>query len=128
VDHKPKNDRGFIGSTFVDRYGSTCSIQESSASGDEDTGAFIWFGVDRPAVKVMSPETGWTDVPLPTDVLIAGRMHLSQVQVAELLPSLMYFAETGGLPNAEQHKQFTDHLDAEGVQESINSFFEAVSS
>lgn len=62
--------RGFLLGQFWDRYGELCSIQKSSLA-TEDA---IWLGVDE------------------------HRMHLTQEQVAALLPLLQHFAETGDLP------------------------------
>lgn len=119
--------RGFGLHEFEDRYGSKCSLQESSASGDEDTGAFIWFGVDKPEVKVFRPDDGgWQNVPLPEDVMISGRMHLSQVEVERLLPSLQYFANSGYLPTTEEHAKFVEHI--KPANEIVASYFEEVSS
>ncbi len=72
-----KTQRGFCRADFTDLYGSECSIQESSLA----TQAAIWLGVDKPSPQY--EETG------------AVRMHLSQEQVAQLLPMLQKFAETG---------------------------------
>ena len=74
LDHKVTN-RGFRRVDFTDRYGAACSLQESSLA----TEAAIWLGVNDP---------------------MASRMHLTQEQVAELLPLLQHFAETGYLPEA----------------------------
>ncbi len=52
-------------------------------------------------LRRLNPEYGWEDVPLPKDVEIASRMHLSQEQVRELLPLLQHFAETGEIPESE---------------------------
>ena len=91
--------RGFLRCEFTDRYGAKCSIQKSSLADDDA----IWFGVDNPdpkilASKVMEGGTGWVKYPIPDDVLITTRMHLTQAQVAELLPLLIYFVEHGELP------------------------------
>jgi len=74
-------NRGFPRAEFSDRYGSECSIQESSLA----TEACIWLGVDKP----FSDDTqgGYT------------RMHLTQDMVLALLPALVKFAYTGELPN-----------------------------
>ena len=91
--------RGFLAAEFTDRYGEKCSIQESSLA----TEAAIWFGIDRPIPKRFVPGTGWEEISLPDDTLLSGRMHLTQDQVAQLLPALQYFLETGRLPeNSEQ--------------------------
>lgn len=88
-----QTDRGFMLASFKDGNGHECSIQESSACRDE---GLIWLGIDRPEVKTFGAN-GWQDVPLPEDVLLGGRMHLTQSQVRELLPLLQHFAECGDL-------------------------------
>lgn len=68
-----KTDRGFVRGEFIDRYGSSCSIQESSLLGENA----IWLGC------------------------VDNRMHLTQEMVSALLPLLQLFVETGGLSNEE---------------------------
>lgn len=129
MENKVLSDRGFKGSEFTDHYGTKCSLQESSmvATEGDGEGFCIWLGIDEPEVKVFRPqEGGWKDVSIPEDALRRGRMHLSQRQVGELIPHLIYFAETGILPNAEQHAEFVEHL-RENVQPTINDFFSEVS-
>lgn len=90
-----KNERGFKGITFEDRY-DECVIQESSLdSGDGEK--HIWFGLSQAKPEFMIKEQGWFDYPLPTEVKINTQMHLSQSQVKELIPILTKFAETGEL-------------------------------
>lgn len=66
----PANDRGFLKGKFKDRYGVECSIQKSSLATED----CIWLGT------------------------VVDRMHLTQEMVAELLPLLQHFVETGELP------------------------------
>lgn len=70
-----KTSRGFAIAEFRDHNGESCSIQESSVATED----LIWLGRD--------------DVDSHT----FGRMHLTQAMVAELLPLLTRFAETGRL-------------------------------
>lgn len=105
--------RGFLRGEFTDRYGAKCSIQMSSLA----TESAIWLGVNDPDLKIMArdavaigrddllndgPErlNGWVAYPVPDTVLATTRMHLTQEQVAELLPLLIYFAENGELPQS----------------------------
>lgn len=99
---KSKTQRGFSLIEFKDRYGSKCSIQKSSLA-EEDA---IWFGIDDPDPKIMAcnaikegiytnQTTGWIPYPIPEDVLIHTRMHLSQDDVKKLLPILQKFVKTG---------------------------------
>lgn len=87
---KEVTSRGFGLYHFHDMNGHHCSLQDSSVA----TESAIWFGVHAPEVKIFG-EHGWEDVPLPDEVFISGRMHLTQEQVKALLPILTYFAETG---------------------------------
>ncbi len=64
-------ERGFRRGEFIDRYGESCSIQESNLP----TKNCIWLGFDD-----------------------ANRMHLTQEDAAELAKVLIYFAGTGKLP------------------------------
>ena len=87
--------RGFAVAKFADAYGHGCSIQKSSLATDDA----IWFGIDDAAPKILAskagvtnPETGemtgWVPYPIPEDVLLTTRMHLTRENVAALLPIL----------------------------------------
>ena len=71
-------ERHFAAYTFEDRYGSLCSLQKSSIA----TKDAIWLGIE---------------IPFITRKEAATRMHLTREQVAELLPHLQHFVETGEL-------------------------------
>lgn len=99
-----KTERGFNITEFEDSYGFKCSLQMSS-SGIEDK---IWLGINDADPKIMVSKakehglepiegTGWIRYPIPTDVLLNTRMHLNREQVAELLPYLIRFVETGNI-------------------------------
>lgn len=99
-----KTQRGFANGKFEDLYGAKCSIQASSLASEPA----IWLGVDdaqpvvmashAAAVGVETEETrGWVSYPIPAEVLLTTRMHLSREQVAALLPTLQRFAATGEL-------------------------------
>lgn len=103
-----KTERGFDYVQFKDRYGATCSLQKSSLA-TEDA---IWLGVDNADPKIMrsqaeafgidvgeGPEArnGWITFPIPKEVSLTTRMHLTQAMVVELLPFLKRFAESGEL-------------------------------
>jgi len=101
-----KTDRGFSHAAFVDLYGKLCSIQKSSLA-TEDA---IWFGIDDAEPMVMASQakalgvettetTGWVPYPIPQEVLLHTRMHLTQEMVKKLLPVLQEFADTGDLPD-----------------------------
>lgn len=85
--------RGFNLIKFKDAQGADCSLQKSS-SGDESR---IWVGTDDADPRVLVKHEGWLPVDMPNDVLYNTRMHLTRQQVADLLPYLVNFAETGEL-------------------------------
>ena len=96
--------RGFSLGEFTDRYGEKCSIQKSSLA-TEDA---IWLGVDNPNPKILASKaaslgvettetTGWIPYPIPKEVLMSTRMHLTQDMVRQLIPLLQRFADTGEL-------------------------------
>ena len=91
---------------FQDANGEACSLQESSAMRDE---RLVWLGCDDIGLRKFTPGEGWTDVPLAQKMHEGGvghvannRMHLTQSQVAALLPALAHFAAHGSLPPAEE--------------------------
>lgn len=93
---KTKTARGFALVSFQDQYGAECSIQKSSAACYDA----IWFGVDDANPQIMASKvqpggTGWVKYPIPEDVLLTTRMHLTRQQVKKLLPILQHFVETG---------------------------------
>lgn len=112
ITHKllPKinyTDRGFGIVSFVDRYKSKCSLQESSIATD----ACVWLGVVDANPMVLAQDairlgrldltgdktTGWVKFPVPEEVSFTTRMHLTQNMVADLLPLLENFVKTGRL-------------------------------
>jgi len=93
-----KTSRGFAFGKFTDLYGKKCSLQKSSLATDNA----IWFGIDDAEPKIMASKiihggTGWADYPIPDDVSITTRMHLSREQVGKLLPVLQKFVDTGDI-------------------------------
>ncbi|MFP3339719.1 hypothetical protein R0J91_17205, partial [Micrococcus sp. SIMBA_131] len=50
------------------------------------------LGVDTDAT------CGWVKYPIPDEVSLNTRMHLTREQVAGLIPLLQHFAATGDLP------------------------------
>jgi len=79
--------RGFVSADFTDLYGSECSIQDSSLATDDA----IWLGVDHINAKEWSTIVGVDPEKIP------ARMHLSREMVAELLPILQRFVDTGSI-------------------------------
>lgn len=99
--------RGFEVLRFLDHYGAPCSLQKSSLASEDA----IWLGCDDANPKIMAVQaakhgvdtdqrTGWVTYPIPKDVSLNTRMHLTQEQVRALLPFLQHFAETGNISDA----------------------------
>ena len=94
-----KTARGFAVYTFRDGNGEECSLQKSSAAEND----FIWLGCDDIGLKRFMPGKSWEPVPTEDDPVtgvswIANtRMHLTREQVAELIPALQRFVDTGDL-------------------------------
>lgn len=92
--------RGFAMAEFTDHYGHECSLQESSLATDY----CIWLGVDKPELMRCVQGKGWEKIPLPEGAsIIPSRMHLTREMVANLLPALQHFVETGELPAPAQN-------------------------
>jgi len=91
-----KTERGFKYIKFKDKYGAVCSLQRSSLA----TENAVWLGVDDPNPQITACHTpqggnGWVPYKIPSQVLLTTRMHLTQLQMKQLLPALQHFAETG---------------------------------
>ena len=110
--------RGFQGLNFEDQYNTECSIQKSSAAIYDA----IWFGVSQPKPIIMASDArklgittdknnGWVDYPIPDEVMISTRMHLTQDQVRQLLPVLQHFADHGELPSFETAQKMANLVD-----------------
>lgn len=106
---KRKTNRGFAMVNFQDDYGEECNIQISSACDPH-----IWLGIDKVKPIIMykdaknlglnlekqSPECGecgWCDYPIPKEVFMPHRMHLSKKQSLKLALKLLKFAFLGKL-------------------------------
>ena len=98
MKNTPSN-RGFDRYEFTDGNGVDCSLQKSSVATED----MVWLGCNEIGLKVFIPGAGWTDIVLPNNDLngpmfIANiRMHLTQEQVAKLIPLLQRFTQTGDL-------------------------------
>lgn len=88
---KDKTGRGFGIINFTDKYGSDCSLQDSSIA----TEPAIWFGVSVINLQTMDSNKCWIPFEIPNEVLVNSRMHLTQAMVRQLLPYLTKFAESG---------------------------------
>jgi len=97
---KTTTQRGFDITNFKDLYDNDCSLQESSLA----TQAAIWLGISRPTPKIMASQakqfgvetdetTGWVEYPIPEEVLISTRMHLSVDLAKELITELETFVK-----------------------------------
>lgn len=91
-----RTERGFGLIEFRDQKNVECSIQQSSLATDE----CIWFGCDNADPHYFDPGTDepWKKLEVPRDTVMNTRMHLNREQVAELIPVLQRFADSGELP------------------------------
>lgn len=88
--------RGFKLIEFEDLYNAKCNIQKSSLASYDA----IWFGLENADPKILASKvqeggTGWVKYPIPEDVMMSTRMHLSRDDVKALLPILQKFVDTG---------------------------------
>lgn len=108
--------RGFACCEFKDADGQSCRLQKSSAA-ERDC---VWLGVTDPKPSVLAQHAqrfglktdkteGWIDYPIPEDVLIHTEMFLTKEQVAELLPVLQRFVETGEIDEVNNDTTNTNH-------------------
>lgn len=99
---KKLTSRGFSYYNFKDVYENECSIQKSSNAIQD----CIWIGCNDVGLKGFIPygiPDPWQDVPVERLKNVFGfqyivannRMELNREQVAELLPILQKFVETG---------------------------------
>ena len=75
----------------------------------------LWIGISDPETKILKsaalrmglkPEgeiSGWMKFPIPEEVLISTRMHLSRDQIKQLMPILQSFVDTRELPADDEH-------------------------
>lgn len=98
--------RGFIKLLFKDSYDNLCSLQESSNAEDD----FIWLGIEDAEPLIMEqdaaklgliskdrPTAGWMKYPIPEEVLLHTRMHLSKEQAIILGLKLLHFGTSGNI-------------------------------
>jgi hypothetical protein len=91
-----RTQRGFAFHTFTDRNGVECSLQKSSIASEDA----IWLGAQEIGLQHFEPGLGWSHVELKSDphgvsYVACNRMHLTREKVADLLPILQRFVETG---------------------------------
>lgn len=97
--------RGFRYYEFEDRNGHKCTLQKSSVA----TENCIWLGLEdadpqclhgdaRKLGVATNKTSGWVKYPIPEEVSLNTRMHLTQEQAGVLAKQLAIFAETGELP------------------------------
>ena len=116
-----ETNRGFEYVKLTDAYGIACSIQQSSACADTEDArnrpgsSYLWIGVDDPEPKVMRSQaasvglcvpageevSGWMPYPIPPQVSLCTRMHLTKDQVSGLVKRLQAWLATGSLVVAE---------------------------
>ena len=105
--------RGFGKVLFQDYYESKCSMQVSSVGTNE----CVWLGIEEAEPKILATDAirlglikeedaphnpfgepcGWIDYPIPKEVLLSTRMHLTSAQAKQLGLQLLKFAFTGSV-------------------------------
>jgi hypothetical protein len=89
---KSKTSRGFGLVQFYDDYDELCDIQRSSSA----EASKIWLGTHNVCPKILASKTekggtGWVEYPIPSDVFINHRMHLTRKQSISLAFKLLKF-------------------------------------
>jgi hypothetical protein len=88
-------ERGFSLIRFQDSNGVACNIQKSSSAMEDK----IWIGASEIGLKQFIKVLGWTNIELPNTMehhfIANNQMHLTRAQVAQLLPVLQKFVDTG---------------------------------
>lgn len=101
---KQKTSRGFAFYEFIESNGKVCSVQKSSAA-EKD---LIWLGCDKIDIQGFVPyglPEAWRSITEEQIndkfgtkyISVNNRMHLSRETVAELLPILQKFVDTGNI-------------------------------
>ncbi len=94
---KDTTNRGFALYEFTDSKNTPCSIQKSSSAMEDK----IWLGANEIGLKRFEANIGWSDVELVNTIsnhyVANNRMELTREQVAEMLPILQKFVDTGDL-------------------------------
>lgn len=97
--------RGFEIVEFSDSNGARCSLQASSrAEHDKPGTSAVWLGPSDADARILArnaaafgvettERVGWVPYPIPDDVLLTTRMHLSREQVAALIHHLQSWLE-----------------------------------
>lgn len=101
--------RGFEFIQFKDRNETVCSLQVSSIADHDKPGvSAVWLGPDDAAPKVLWREAasvgvktaateGWVPYPVPSEVLLTTRAHLSRENVAALINHLQSWLDNDTL-------------------------------
>lgn len=90
---KTKNERGFPGYEFKDSYGKKCRIEKSSVAFHQH----IWLGIMETKLTISEDKKfiKTIEIDMPKNFMVDTEMHLDQKQVAELIPILQKFVDTG---------------------------------
>lgn len=111
-----RTNRGFELVEFEDRYQIPCSLQASSLADYERPGtSAVWLGPNDARPMVLASEaasvgisttetTGWVPYPVPENVSLTTRAHLSRGQVEALINHLSAWLKTGSFAISERKK------------------------
>ena len=104
-----QDSRGWEYIAFKDRYDHPCSLRVSSLADYAEPGtSALWIGSDDARPQVMAREAhlvlvktedkvGWVPYPIPDNVSLRTRAHLSREQVEALIGHLERWLETGSI-------------------------------
>lgn len=115
VEH---TQRGFALIKFKDRYDHDCTIQQSSLA----TENALWLGIADPDPQILARDAaqfgvktdqtvGWVPYPIPEEVQISTRMHLSVQNVRDLAAVLQHWLQTGQLGGEPAPRSLRVQLD-----------------
>ena len=102
--------RGFALIKFEDDYRNRCSLQESSVI------PHLWLGIDDAYPQILASDaarlgvetdktTGWVPYPIPEEVQLSTRMHLTPDQALALGKALVQWGSSGGFPEKIEFKE-----------------------
>jgi hypothetical protein len=123
-----KTNRGFSIVKFTDRYDNQCSLQQSSLAEEKA----IWLGSHDPKPVVMASDaakvgvvttetSGWVPYPIPPEVCLHTRMHLTVPQVKSLMAHLQAWLDTGDFEFKAPPARTFKFVDNNGVPEEVTA-------
>lgn len=124
IPQKPVNPilrtvRGFPYIDFQDSNGVLCNIQYSSRADKE----FIWLGAKQIGLQEFKASEGWRTVVLNDTIahhfVANNRMHLDRDRLAEILPILQNFVDTGDVGYPDHYYSDNNLVDEQILKDEI---------